>query len=126
MADITYDNIIMGLNFHKIFTIAGGFAITAGMIYMALGHYSKNEMESFWACVTVIIVADVGLFLEYLIHQFKRLRIFRSFSLTIACHIASVYYACTILPTPGFLPGYFLYLKILEEFRYLCFQYFRV
>lgn len=99
------DKIIMGMNIHKVFIIATAIITTAGMLYIALDHYFANEVKQFWAALIVTIVADIGIMTEFFVHQFEKARFFRSIPLAISCHFASVYYACSILPTPGFLPG---------------------
>lgn len=112
------DKVVLEWGMHKFFIIISSIIVTAGMLYLALGHYMQKQMNEFWAAIIVTIVADIGIIVELVIHHYNFLRGFRSIALTISCHFASVYYACSKLPVPGFLPGYMSSIILLEVSLY--------
>lgn len=99
---------IQGWNKFKIIIVVIILCIDVGMGYLAYEHYNNNEMEQFWAAVIVTIIGDLGILIEFIIVNFEALRPLRSFAFTLACHFASMFYACNILPIPGILPGYLI------------------
>ncbi len=79
--------------------------MTLTLSYTAYGHYSRNELESFWALFYTLLAGDSGLALEFLIHCFPSLRCVRCICITTSSYFASLYYAVHVLPIPGMLPG---------------------
>jgi hypothetical protein len=102
----TQEENVRGFGRSKQIIVASAATITLTLSYTAYGHYSRDELDCFWALLFALLAGDCGLALEFLIHCFPRLRYIRCIFVTSGCYFASLYYAAQLLPVPGMLPGY--------------------
>ncbi len=96
---------VQGFGRSKIIILTAAVVMNLTMAYTAYRHYSKNELESFWAITWAFIVGDTCLALEFITHYVQCCRCIRCVFLACGFYFIAVYYSSHVLQVPAMLPG---------------------
>lgn len=86
--------------------ISCGIFMSVAFAALIKNHYMKEEYYLAFACFLTVVIGDMGVVCEVLIHKFPTLRCLRGIGLSVGIYFSCSFYATRILPAPSLLPGY--------------------
>ena len=92
----------MQMNMFKLFVALFGSFMSILIIYMAFVYFSTGDHKNAWLMITCVIIGDVGIGFEFVVHKFDCMKYIRGYPVTIGLFVAAAYGSTDVLLTPAF------------------------